>query len=360
MPNIDTGDDPDWINPSRKRDIEQGNTGHKSLIPDEDLVNNASGSYADIIAKLEEYIEVPYDQSEVMQIMMAGMGCLGQIKSFERGNEKYLEGLALETVLNLPEFAQAKEAAEAGELIINVKLTDVVDMVGLQEEVKEEIDLNLPEFEDDFEMQAADLDEENLKRRFINTLIQGAAQSKMYLFETLEDGLNELNENAVRLYGMLLSTANFGYWIQGNQPPGSAGEESVDIDEDGNGEINAKAVIFPLLIHEIVKGLAEWVAMAGLPEHDDIANNVIGNQDTFKNEVHDLMLGEKYWRMLENAVGEENRHLLYNVFLKLVELEAVDESIEDSFKAVIKKIITNPEQGKQIIQNLIKDIENEL
>lgn len=360
MAQIDTGDDPDWIHPRRRKDIEQQQTGHKSLIPGEDLADNASGSYADIIAKLEEYIGVPYDKSEVIQIMLAGIVCLDQIKGFERGNEKYLEGLALETVLNLPEFAQAKEAAEAGELIINVKLTDIVDMVGLQEEVKEEINLNLPEFENDFEMQAADLDEENIKRRFINTMIQGAAQSKMYLFETLEDRLTELNESAVILYGMLLSTGNFGYWVTGEMSQVSGGEESVEIDEDGNGVINAKAVVFPLLIHEIVKGLTEWVAMSGLPDHDDIANNVIGNQDTFKHEIYDLMLGDKYWRMLENAVGEENRHLLYNVFVKLVELEAVDESIEDSFKSIIKKIISNPNEGKRIIQNLIRDIENEL
>jgi len=353
---IDTGDLPDYIDPGKRRKIEDPKQlGIPSLVPDEQFTSDiGSEAYKWTLEKLRQYNGEEIEQQGAMGLIMGLMQLLGDIKQTESIHKEYLEMLAVETVLDLPEFESAREMYDAGKLTIDL---EIIDMEG---------DLP-PSGEDEDFLQDLDVDElvvdadlEKQKRRFANLLVQGTAVNKMYLFQLLADEINMMDPELLNKYAMLTSIGQFLYWPMPEMTGGAAGEEEVDMDEDGTANIKVRAIHFPLAIHELVKGLAEWVALSGLPEGENIAKQVIQDVDTGKNEIFDIMLGNQYWERLKDAIGEEDQNLIYHVFAKLLALPAVDESVQDGFVAVIKKFLTSPESARETILPFVNEIKNEL
>ena len=76
--------------------------------------------------------------------------------------------------------------------------------------------LILTKVEDDLENFMAAFEKFNLekaKRRFINSLIQGASKKGHYMFNLVSEELNNINPELLNLYGVLMSINDLLYWI---------------------------------------------------------------------------------------------------------------------------------------------------
>lgn len=149
------------------------------------------------------------------------------------------------------------------------------------------------------------------KRRLINNITQGAsvrATSGYTFYEFYTNYINSINDQLLDKYKDLMravfgsydSDANVATFLQMVQMGNKMGGGSVKVTKgDGLQEapasytIRAMAICFPMLVHEIVKGLYEAMSLRGFEGGSKEANQaIIDAVDTLENEVEDLRFGK--------------------------------------------------------------------
>ncbi len=359
---------PDLVSPDKAQNIERG-LGYEPILPKgvETTHEIASSAYQRAMEMLRKYVPAtqmptgPGAQHQYRGLLMGMMQTIGKIKQIENPRKEYLEMLAVDTVLSLPEFSAAKDAVDRGDLRIDATLLDGMIRPGAEEEVEEEIEETEsdPTFNKEIELALVDMEQEKYKRRMQNIMAQGAAANYMYLFELSRNEINAINPQLSTMYGFMQSVGDMAMWAMPDVPGGGmmkAGEEEVT-QEDDVGVIKARAIIYPLLIHEIVKGLIVYTNTHGLSQHAEVRDEVHGEVDTAENEIYDLMLGPIYWKRLKDAVGTENTKLLMHVWGKITSLPAWDSDIKGSFGNFMKEFLKDPDTAKRIVRPFIDDIQ---
>ena len=149
---LDLGDAPDWIDPQKKRKITQGQHPYadnpafpqqkpprRAGTPYRDDPNRpdptrsyseliTSHVYPEIVRKVQQYTGRNPRQMNPQQLMMLMMQAMQHAVRAEAGHRPELEQAAVEIVLGLPEFRDAREAIEAGFYNIDIDSSTVVDL----------------------------------------------------------------------------------------------------------------------------------------------------------------------------------------------------------------------------------------
>ena len=377
-------DGPERMDPSIQSKLEKGETpmSDNPGLPrkDEDEFDNsfeqliASKRFKDVVEKVKRYTGVQeVSQNQLMNLQMMMMNAVQEVKQIESNNEGYLEQLAVDLVkqeMSIPDDA----------FQYDVEITSMpgqIDMSGMKsdseepedEDVIEQFGVSEDEAEDDLEnfMVAFEkFDLEKAKRRFINSLIQGASKKGHYMFHLVEEQLNNLNPRLLNLYGVLMSVNDLLYWILPDQMvmnaaqsgQGMEGKEEVDETTDPP-TIRAKGLFFPILVHELVKGVYEVMGTQGLPDDPKAAEMVMASQDTLPYEIWDLRLGPVIWEKFmesypEKLYEDDMREIQNYLFSRFSALST------EEFFDVAKMILSGSEKGKEIVSKMVDEIIEEL
>jgi hypothetical protein len=146
--------------------------------------------------------------------------------------------------------------------------------------------------------------------------------------------------------------------MMGETGQGVEGTEEVD-DKTDPPTIKVKGLFFPILIHELLKGVYEVLGTQGLPDDPKAAEMVMMSQDTLPYEMWDLRLGPVIWeRFLESYPDElfeddlkEIQNYLFSRFSSL--------STEEFFQ-VAREIMGKTPAGKRIVKRMVDEIIEEL
>jgi hypothetical protein len=301
----------------------------------------------------------------MMGLMTSVMGSLQQIKRVEVQNKEYLENLAVDLVkkeLGIPE----------GQLQFDVELVNgpMGASEGMQtqpeqpdEEDVEEAFKESEEHQEEMEDFMDSMEKFNLekaKRRMINSLVQGAAFKGGHMYTLVSDEINRLSPNLLNLYGITQSLMEHLYWLYPDMEgmAGSGGGQMGQSESDPETDpptIKAKAFTFPLLVHEIVKGIYSLYGDQGLPNDPVQRSMVVGAEDTLPSEIWDSRLGPIFWEKFRDAwpdklYEDDQRHLQQYLFMKLSQLEAKD------FMVLSKAINANKPEAKEVIQKMVDEI----
>lgn len=336
----------------------------------------ASKRFKDVVDKVKQYTGITdiSNQNALMQLQMMLQQAVQDVKSIENENEEYLENLAVDLVkkeMSLPDEAFQFDV----ELLSGMGQIDTSKMRPSSEEPDEEDIMKMfgnqdtDDMEDDIEafMDAMDkFDMEKAKRRFINSLIQGASKKGHYMFNLVREELDRLDPRLLNLYGVLMSIADLMYWIipdqmtqmMAGEGEGVQGSEEVDETTDPP-TIRAKGLFFPVLIHELIKGVYEVLGTQGLPDDPKAAEMVMGSQDTLPYEIWDLRLGPVIWERFtaaypEDLYEDDMREIQNYLFSRFSAL-----STEEFFE-VAREIIGDSEKGQKIVQRMVDEIIEEL
>jgi hypothetical protein len=104
----------------------------------------------------------------------------------------------------------------------------------------------------------------------------------------------------------------------------------------------------------------EYVSAHGLPSDPDMAEEVIGMEDTLPAEVWDLRLGPIIWEKFlevypDNFFDIDEQKRIKNYFYyKFVKLEA------EEFLTLAKEILSGTQKGKNTVKQMIDDIVKQL
>ena len=335
----------------------------------------ASKRFKDVVDKVKQYtgINEVIGQNALMQLQGMLMSAVRKVKELESSNEGYLEQLAVDLVkkeMSIPDDAFQFDV----ELLSMPGTIDTSKMQSEPEEFEDEevqqvFGLDSNDAEDDLEnfMAAFEkFDLEKSKRRFINSLIQGASKKGHYMFNLVSEELNNISPELLNLYGVLMSINDLLYWIMPDQltmgaagsGEGVQGAEEID-DTTDPPTIKAKGLFFPVLVHELIKGVYEVLGTQGLPDDPRAAEMVMGAEDTLPYEVWDLRLGPVIWEKFTDAYPDklfeddmrEIQNYLFSRFSSLT---------TDEFFEVARMILSGSDEGKKIVSNMVDEIINEL
>lgn len=336
----------------------------------------ASERFKEVVEKVKRYTGFEGDvtsQNAFRQLQQMLMSAVMKAKSIESNNEGYLEQLAVDLVkkeLSLPDdaFQFDVELTSMGQNIDTSKMLSEPEEVD-DEEIQQQFGIDSDEAEDDLEnfMAAFEkFDLEKAKRRFINSLIQGASKKGHYMFHLVEEELNNINPELLNLYGVLMSINDLLYWIMPDQMMMSAaeggegvqGSEEVD-DTTDPPTIKVKGLFFPVLVHELIKGVYEVLGTSGLPDDPNAAEMVMSQTDTLPYEVWDLRLGPVIWDKFKSSypdkLYEDDMREIQNYLFSRFSALSTDEFFE-----VAKLIISGAPEGKQIVEKMVDEIISEL
>ena len=348
---------------------------------DEDEFDNsfaelvASERFKEVVEKVKRYtgMEDVSGPNAFMQLQMMLQQAVQTVKSIESNNEGYLEQLAVDLVkeeLSLPDDAfqyDVELLSMPGQIDTSKMISEPEELD--DEEVQQQFGINADEAEDDLEnfMAAFEkFDLEKAKRRFINSLIQGASKKGHYMFHMVEEQLNTIDPRLLNLYGVLMSINDLLYWIVPDQMIMSAAEGgkgvqgSEEIDETTDPPtIKARGIFFPVLIHELIKGVYEIFGTHGLPADPKSAEMVMSQTDTLPYEVWDLRLGPVIWRKFTEAYPEklyedDMREIQNYLFTRFSALST------DEFFEVARMILSGSDEGKQLVSKMVDEIISDL
>ena len=339
----------------------------KDGIPDnfEELI--ASQRFQDVVQKVKDATGVEnIDPQTFMSLQPMLMQAAQRVLQIESQNKEALENLAVELVVG-------EMGIPDGDLQFDAKL-EKPNMSGMQQKPqekkkkKEEPEFPNFEMEDEAAKRLQKLDLEKQKRRFINSLIQGSAKKAHYMYHLVNEKLNDINPDLRGLYSIVMSVNDLMYWVMpdmegmisgGGAEQAMAGKEELDL-ETNPPTIRAKGLMFPILVHELYKGVMEYVSAHGLPSDPDMAQEVIGMEDTLPAEIWDLRLGPVIWEKFlevypDNFFDVDKQKRIKNYFyFKFVSLEAQE------FLNLAKEILSGTQKGKDQVKKMIKDIVNQL
>jgi hypothetical protein len=367
-------DGPERMEPGIERKINQRQTPYAEhpALPqdgDRDFVELiTSQRFKDSVEKVRRFLgdtRPIQGNNAFMALMGSVMGSLQQIKRVEVQNKEYLENLAVDLVkkeLGIPE----------GQLQFDVEL--VSGMLGASEGMQtqsqqpdeEEVEEAFKEGEDhqeemeDFMDSMEKFNLEKAKRRMINSLVQGAAFKGGHMYVLVSNEINRLSPELLNLYGVTQSLMEHLYWLYPDMEgmAGSGGGQMGQSESDPETDpptIKAKAFTFPLLVHEIVKGIYSLYGDQGLPNDPVQRSMVVRAEDTLPGEVWDSRLGPIFWEKFRDAwpdtlYDEDKRYLQQYLFMKLSNLEAKD------FINLAKAILADKPEAKQVIQRMVDEI----
>jgi len=318
---IDTGEMPDFFDPSKRAKIENEKDYVEQILPD---LGPAADRYLEIITS-ESYkknitevagtlgISVSEIQNKFPNyptMAMLAIKALNDIKRAESGMKQQLEQIAVNLVLDLPENKFIKQSVEDGKIIIDVKLgnADLTKAV-TADKMDEEMDNGLTVAENLNIQVNTILGEGKLRRTLANYMTQGDAVNKLYLFKLVSDKLDALSPNLSKKYGVLTAITQIGYYMTPDFPITSdivnmaaVGSEQV-IPTGDKYTIKVRAMTFPYLVHELVKGIGDYISM-------DVASQEELDTETMDDEIKQIMAGPALDKRFRKLIPAEKIELL--------------------------------------------------
>jgi hypothetical protein len=305
--------------------------------------------------KSGESLQQLMGDKDLMQAMRASQELLNQIAEAEQGHESELVEVAIDIV------RQAYPIIDYNEIKIEASLGQPFTLNPEEEEEEEEGEPT----------PAPPAMDPEKKRRIINAITQGASIRGAFSFLLFREHLDEINPEVVDKYNeilklsfgiydndeaiaMLLSMMGQGQMVQG-------GESEMEYDEEEEQFIiKANAICFPMLVHEIVKGLHEIIGTEGFGPDKNTNQAIIQNVDKLSNEPEDL----RYGKFIYDGLRELFLQTDYNNDLRARELFLTEVyKLEDKmFFGIIRAVINN-KIGPNILswaQSTVNDILSDL
>jgi hypothetical protein len=292
----------------------------------------------------------------LMSLMMSVMGSMQNLMMIQAQNKETLEKLAVDLVRK--EMGIPKDAMQ-----FDAKL--VMQPMGPAEGMQSEPEMPSEEEIEEFMGDVETFNLERAKRRFINSLIQGAAFKGGHMFNLVRSELNDINPRLMDLYTTTQALMEHAYWLfpdmegMAGGGGGQMGQSEID-DETDPPTVKARAMTFPLLVHELVKGVYETFGTHGLPDDPRQQEMIMKAEDTLPAEIWDSRLGPIFWEKflatypIEILMDEDKKVIQHYLFMRFSQLEA------EEFFRVAKLIMSDDPRGNKIIESMVNDITSEL
>jgi hypothetical protein len=284
------------------------------------------------------------DNGQVMQQMMP---LVYETIALESDHKEELEELAIRMI---------REEYNMGEDVVEIiaELTPEISLEGTKRNPKP---MPVEGMEFDSHDDIVNANDEVYKRRFLNAMIQGAAKKCNHMFHMVDDELTDINPKLPNKYSKMMSAADYMYYVIPKIDEGiTGGIVRVEFPDKKNPRaiIHAQAMVFPVLIHEIVKGVMELLSAHGLSKDKKMADYVMNKADFLAAEPWDMRMGPAIWGRFTAMIDGDDFGLKHHVYAELAALPAKE------FHKQMREILAGTKKGAAIVKELIEIVKAEL
>lgn len=209
---------------------------------------------------------------------------------------------------------------------------------------------------------AEELKPELTKRRLINAMMHGAARKGQYLYH-MSDRISEIDPNLANEYSNIMMGNDLTYWgmsdgdisVMSRMNNQHAGNVRIQYVGREVPKIIAQAITFPMLLHELSKGVLEVIGLWGMGDLDAKEQKyVMGQVDHLENETWDIRLGPKIWEKIMLVIPDNAIQYKSIILSDLFQLPA------EEFNSTISGILKDEPSAIEYVVDLAKEIEDEL
>lgn len=280
----------------------------------------------------------PY--AKPVQALSMNAGAQKMIVDIEKNHKEVLQNLAIETIKEI------------------YQVPDYVDLKGF---IQPRLGMDTEQDDDPEPFLELTLEQKNKmrdeiqKRVILNGLVHGSSmQVWKGVFHMVADELDKIHPDLKELYNVYTSTMSLGLWQMNPDMFQNAIENNSQLTQGLNklkfnkskpgGQVEAKGINFPVLLHELNKGVIDWLISAGIPKdyNADELRYYYAKADDYQNEPWYYYLAPTLWVELLDAAQVYNEDIprLVSKITKMTYAELVElfRLIQDNKEEAIKKI----------------------
>lgn len=202
------------------------------------------------------------------------------------------------------------------------------------------------------------------KRIILNGLVHGSSMHIWKgIYHMVSNELEQINPDLKELYNLYTSTLGILIWLVNPDEFQKGIDDGTPVPEGGiaptqgfnkvkfnrqkgfGGQVEAQGVNFPVLLHELNKGVLDWLISAGIPKSytREELTYYYSKADSYENELWHYLLAPTLWADLLEVAKMENENIpkLINHLTKLSYPELV---------SLFRQIQDNKEKATQTIQ----------
>lgn len=367
---INYGDYPERMDPSLERKLRSPEnlygTNPAMKKGPEDVQRLVTARFKKVVDKLRQAKGLEkLTPAMIQRIYMEEMSKLPTIMGIESQHQDALEKLAVESSLE-----ETGTPSDRFQIVarLNRQPIDVSNFRYEPEEDDEEEEQEenekpmIPSFEIEDLTPQEELELEKHKRNIVNAMVQGYAKKAHYLFQKPEvrAKLDEIDPRLYPAYLGIMAINDLLYFTSENMiemmsqtGQGVAGKVELDdaddegSDQSGEGEekpetkIIADGLIFPILSHELVKGIKGANAIFSHSKNPDIRRKVQQSVDVLSNEPMQLRIGpeiiERFRNLLPDALFDDTNKDLINWF----EIELYQVPAREFLQDIIAHVVSD-------------------
>jgi len=198
------------------------------------------------------------------------------------------------------------------------------------------------------------------RRRLSNAMMHGAARRSQNLHH-LDDQLREENPELSRNYANVMAANDANYFLIDDEAIRREGESGVhagnmrlDLSNPKKPKIIAEGMVFPILLHELSKGVVELMSLWGLSKDANERRYVLDKTDNLASETNDIRLGTKIWERFVEQIPVDNQEVISLTFNMLQELP------DSEFNELIEGLIRRSGNAQNKVRRMAEDALEEL
>jgi hypothetical protein len=198
------------------------------------------------------------------------------------------------------------------------------------------------------------------RRRFTNAMIHGAGRKSQNLHHS-DDQLRNENPQLVSNYSNIMAANDANYFLMDDEAIKAYGETGihagnvrVDLTNPKKPKIIAQGMVFPILLHELGKGVLELMSLWGLPQDKQERQYVLDKTDHLDYETNDIRLGTKMWERFIEQIPVDNQEVIsltWNIFQSLG---------DEEYNSIVEGLIANKTDAKQKVRRMAQEAIEEL
>ena len=177
------------------------------------------------------------------------------------------------------------------------------------------------------------------------------------MFHMVDDELTDLDPRLANKYAKMMASADYMYYIIPSMENGiNGGVVRVQFPTKDNPKavIYAQAMVFPVLIHELVKGVMELLSAHGLPKNKKVGEYVINKADFLAAEPWDMRMGPGLWERFTKMIEPDDFHLKHHIYSEMAALPVKE------FNVKMREVMAGTKEGSKIIKGIVDEVKGGL
>jgi hypothetical protein len=200
------------------------------------------------------------------------------------------------------------------------------------------------------------------RRKYTNAMMHGAARKSQNIHH-MDDQLRQENPRLSQNYANLMAANDASYWMMNDEDIKTQGRQGihagnvrVKLSDQPNGvpKIIAQGVVFPVLLHELAKGVIELMSLWSLPVDAEERKYVLDKTDNLDNETNDIRLGTIFWEKFVRQIPTDNQEVISLTWNMMQELS------DNDFNDIIEGLSNDRTDSQMKVQRIAEEAAEEL